>query len=91
MKALIIAKDSEKPDYVYILNKTEIMHLHICSNEKEGKIPSKFFWSFLLLSLWSSDKCVATARSAFHTLYLIIIYKAQEIDTMRVNVVGQTP
>ena len=86
MKALIIAKDTEKN----ISNKTEIMHLHICSNEKEGQIPSKFFFlSFLLLSLWSSDKCVATARCAFHTLYLIVIYKAQEIDTMRVNVVGQ--
>ena len=67
------------------------MHLHICSNEKEEQIPSKFFFVLLLLSLWSSDKCVATARCAFHTLYLIIIYKAQEIDTMRVNVVRQTP
>ena len=68
------------------------MHLHICSNEKKvANTFQVFVLSFLLLSLWSSEKCVATARSAFHTLYLIIIYKAQEIDTMRVNVVRQTP
>ena len=47
MKALIIAKDTKyqiKSIYRYISNKTEIMHLHICSNEKEGQIPSKFFF-----------------------------------------------
>ena len=68
------------------------MHLHIyVVMKKRGKYLPSFFLSFLLLSLWSSDKCVATARCAFRTLYLIIIYKAQEIDTMRVNVVRQTP